>query len=122
MSYAGPGPEARPMAALARWVWGLGHTTPRRAFRGQSRGSHSAGLVNNPRVILAVEPTGALDTRTGQEVLAIFQQLTARQTVIWSRTSMTLAQHCKRIIRFKDGRVVPTLPFAAPRDALQCSQ
>lgn len=123
MIYSGaPDREARAMAALAEV--GLGdraHHTPAELSGGQQqRIAIARALVNNPRVILADEPTGALDTRTGQEVLAIFQQLNREgKTVILVTHEYDVAQHCKRIIRFKDGRVVADTPVEAPRDALQ---
>ena len=65
-------------------------------------------LVNNPTLILADEPTGNLDTKTGEIVLGTFQRLNEEQnrTVILITHESDVAQHAKRIIFIKDGRIV----------------
>jgi len=64
-------------------------------------------LVNRPRLILADEPTGNLDSRTGQEIMAIFQKLhQAGHTIIMVTHDQALARFADRIIQLKDGRVV----------------
>lgn len=61
-------------------------------------------LVNNPAVLMADEPTGALDTRTGEEIMAIFQQLHREgATIVLVTHEADIARHAERILRFKDG-------------------
>jgi len=63
--------------------------------------------VNNPSLILADEPTGALDTRTGIEIMALFQQLNSSGiTIIIITHEYDVAQFANRILRFKDGEIV----------------
>lgn len=63
-------------------------------------------LVNNPALLLADEPTGALDTNTGNEIMALFERLhRAGNTVILVTHENDIAQHAHRIIHIRDGRV-----------------
>lgn len=65
-------------------------------------------LVNNPMLILADEPTGNLDTKTGEIVLETFQKLNIEQgrTIILITHENDVAEHAKRIIRVKDGKII----------------
>lgn len=64
-------------------------------------------LVNNPDVILADEPTGALDTKTGQEVMEIFKELNkSGKTVIIITHNMDIANQTNRIINIVDGKII----------------
>jgi putative ABC transport system ATP-binding protein len=63
-------------------------------------------LVNNPSVILADEPTGNLDSKTGAEIMSIFKQLhQAGNTIILVTHEQDIAEHAQRIIRLLDGNV-----------------
>lgn len=63
-------------------------------------------LVNNPSIILADEPTGNLDTRTGDEIMEIFESLhDAGNTVILVTHEEAIAEHSDRIVRLRDGRI-----------------
>jgi len=75
--------------------------------------------VNHPEIILADEPTGALDTRTSVEIMAIFQRLNreAGITMLMVTHEPDIAAHAGRIIHFRDGRVVDDHRVAAPYDA-----
>ncbi|MFD2370217.1 ABC transporter ATP-binding protein [Brevibacillus sp. GCM10020057] len=73
----------------------------------QQRVSIARALVNNPVILLADEPTGALDTRTSEEIMGIFQQLNdAGKTVILVTHEPDIADYAKRIVRFRDGQIV----------------
>jgi len=63
-------------------------------------------LVNNPAIIMADEPTGNLDTRTGEEIMAVFQELNQEGvTIILVTHEPDIAQHTQRILYFRDGRL-----------------
>lgn len=74
----------------------------------QQRVSIARALVNNPDVILADEPTGALDSKTGSEVLKILKELWANEnkTIIMITHDLSLAKNSKRIIQLRDGKVI----------------
>jgi putative ABC transport system ATP-binding protein len=73
----------------------------------QQRVAIARALVNEPRIIMADEPTGALDTRTGEEIMGIFQSLNRDKgiTVILVTHEHDVAQHAERIISVRDGVV-----------------
>ena len=63
-------------------------------------------LVNDPSIILADEPTGALDSRTGDEIMDLFDQMhTAGNTILLVTHEEHLARRSRRIVRFRDGRI-----------------
>ena len=73
----------------------------------QQRVSIARALAGNPSVILADEPTGALDSRTGREVLAFLQKLNAEgDTVVLITHDNSIAVKAKRIVRLQDGKVI----------------
>ena len=64
-------------------------------------------IVNEPSIILADEPTGALDSKTSVEIMELFKSLNAAgRTVIIVTHDMKIAQQCKRVIRIEDGKIV----------------
>jgi len=68
-------------------------------------------LICRPSILLADEPTGNLDSKTSEDILALFDQLHAEgQTIILVTHEESVAQHAKRIIRMKDGRIYSDLP------------
>jgi putative ABC transport system ATP-binding protein len=84
----------------------------------QQRVAIARALVNDPAVIMADEPTGALDTRTGEEIMAVFQQLHREgKTVVVVTHEPDIAQHAERVIRFKDGVVISDERVGKPIDA-----
>ena len=73
----------------------------------QQRASIARALVGTPSLILADEPTGALDSKTGVEVMALFQNLhKAGHTIVLITHNNAIASAAQRIIRLEDGRVV----------------
>lgn len=63
-------------------------------------------LVNNPSIILADEPTGNLDTKTGDEIMSLFEQIHQQgNTIILVTHEEYIAEHAKRIIRLRDGLI-----------------
>lgn len=68
-------------------------------------------LVNNPAILMADEPTGNLDTRSGEEVMAIFQELNQQGvTIILVTHEPEIARHTQRILKFRDGRLMEDQP------------
>ena len=85
----------------------------------QQRVAIARSLVNEPSIILADEPTGALDSRTSVEIMAICQRLNREQgiTVILVTHDPDIAAYCNRNIHFRDGRIGLDERLARPRVA-----
>jgi putative ABC transport system ATP-binding protein len=110
IQYAG-GHEARERAMRALTNVGLAgrtHHEPNQLSGGQrQRVAIARALVNDPAIILADEPTGALDTRTGEEVLALLTELNQQgRTIIIVTHDLKVAKHCPREIYLMDGKVL----------------
>ncbi|MBW3808855.1 MacB family efflux pump subunit [Aeromonas hydrophila] len=119
--------QARSQALLTRLgLSDRSHHTPSQLSGGQQqRVSIARALANGGEVILADEPTGALDSQSGKEVMAILKELHAQgHTIILVTHDMEVASHADRIITLKDGRVqedsdrkpaaAPVTPTAVP--------
>src|SRR5689334_18478395 len=75
-------------------------------------------LVNKPSIILADEPTGNLDSKTGEEIMLAFENIWRQgNTVILVTHENEIAEHARRIVRMKDGRVESDTVNAEPRSA-----
>ncbi len=85
----------------------------------QQRVAIARSLINDPQIILADEPTGALDSRTSVEIMALFQKLNrdSGMSIIVVTHEPDIASYSNRIIRFKDGHLVSDERVAEPRDA-----
>lgn len=91
---------------------GLGkhrHSRPNQISGGQQqRVAIARALVNQPKLLLADEPTGNLDTQTGQEIMALFSELNQRDgiTIVLITHEAEIAAYANRLVRLADGRVV----------------
>jgi putative ABC transport system ATP-binding protein len=81
----------------------------------QQRVAIARALVNEPEVLLADEPTGNLDSRTGAEIMALLGSLNRERgiTIVMVTHDAEIAQHARRIVMFRDGRIVSDQPRAA---------
>ena len=109
--YAG-GNGRRKRAVAALEAVGLGdrlHHRPNELSGGQQqRVAIARALVNDPSIILADEPTGNLDSKSGAEIMCIFQKLNLEQniTVVFVTHDPRIAKHTRRIIHLSDGAIV----------------
>lgn len=84
----------------------------------QQRVAIARALVNSPEIILADEPSGNLDSRTGMEIMAIFQDLNRQgRTVVLITHDLGLAQHAHRLITLEDGKITIDERVVNPKDA-----
>ena len=113
--------KSRAMRALAavgleNWV---NHQPTQLSGGQQQRVAIARSLVNDPRIILADEPTGALDSRTGIEIMSIFEQLNRESgiTIVVVTHDPDIAAFANRNIHFKDGKLVKDVRVAQSRRA-----
>jgi len=113
LAYGGiSGSSRKKRASDALQAVGLGHRVnhrPNELSGGeQQRVAIARALVNEPSIILADEPTGNLDTKSGREIVGIFQKLNLERniTVVFVTHDPEIAKHTRRIVRLLDGKVV----------------
>jgi putative ABC transport system ATP-binding protein len=110
MTYAGGVDRQRALEALAKVGLSdrVNHRPVELSGGEQQRVAIARALVKNPSVFLADEPTGQLDSRSGQEIVSILTSLHAEQgiTVLIVTHDMNIARNCQRIIQLKDGEIV----------------
>jgi len=109
LTYAGL-PHRRERAAEALRRVGLadrmGHRPSQMSGGQRQRVAIARALVNNPSILLADEPTGNLDSATGEEIMALFARLHGGgNTIILVTHESDIAAHAERIIRLRDGKV-----------------
>jgi putative ABC transport system ATP-binding protein len=87
----------------------------------QQRVAVARALVNNPTLILADEPTGALDSRTSVEVMDIFQRLNRERgiTLLLVTHEPDIAAYADRVVVFRDGKIKKDYAVESPRDAAE---
>jgi putative ABC transport system ATP-binding protein len=106
-------------AALTRVGLGdrMGHTPLQLSGGQQQRVAIARALVNSPKILLADEPTGALDSRTSLDIMALFQELNREgMTVLVVTHEQDVADFARRVVRFRDGKVIAD-KTQVPRDA-----
>jgi putative ABC transport system ATP-binding protein len=121
MLYQGVGTRERherAAEALARVGLGerLDHTPAQLSGGQQQRVAIARALVNRPKLLLADEPTGNLDSATSVEVMGLFQALNdAGLTILLVTHEHDIAEHARRIVTFKDGLVLSDVPVTQRR-------
>jgi len=102
--------EQRRRALESLKLVGLGdrtdHTPSQLSGGQQQRVAIARALVNQPKVLLADEPTGNLDSRTSIEIMGIFQQLNEQgMTIVMVTHELDVARYCRRIVVMRDGQI-----------------
>jgi sn-glycerol 3-phosphate transport system ATP-binding protein len=118
-----PKPERARRLARAVEILGIAHLLERKPGQlsggQQQRVAIARSLINNPQLILADEPTGALDSRTSIEIMGIFQRLNREKgiSIVVVTHEPDIAHYSDRLIQFKDGHIMIDEAVPNPRDA-----
>jgi len=123
--YSGDGHSARQRAEKARRcleMVGLSgredHVPSQLSGGQQQRVAIARALINEPKLMLADEPTGNLDTKTSEEVMAVFQDLNRQgKTVVVITHEQDISDYAKRVVVFRDGKLVEDRPVTNRRTA-----
>jgi putative ABC transport system ATP-binding protein len=111
-----PPSRRRAMARDVLSLVGMGHRLTHRPAQlsggEQQRVAIARALAGNPRLLLADEPTGNLDTRTGEEIMSIFQRINSDLgvTIVQVTHDPHRGRQTRRVVRVRDGRIVEDLP------------
>lgn len=124
MVYAGTGKkemadrakEALEWVGLSKYLY---HYPSQMSGGQQQRVAIARALVNNPSLILADEPTGALDSKTSVEIISVIQRLNTEKgiTVVMVTHEKDISLYCRRLINVKDGCIIGDTPVLNQRNA-----
>lgn len=108
--------EALQWVGLARYI---NHYPVQMSGGQQQRVAIARALVNSPSLILADEPTGALDSKTGVEIISVIQKLNREKgiTVIMVTHDKDISLYCRRLVNLKDGLIIDDIRLDNQRDA-----